>query len=63
VAQIILRSSVSIAWLPEFLISRGKLAAIDRAWRRQPVHADSFTEEDIAPVRACSDKKRPHRSG
>ena len=32
----------------EFLISRGKFAAIDRAWRRQPVHAYSSTEEDIA---------------
>jgi pimeloyl-ACP methyl ester carboxylesterase len=36
-----------IPWLPEFLIRRGNFAAIDHAWRRQPVHANAFTEEDI----------------
>jgi pimeloyl-ACP methyl ester carboxylesterase len=37
-----------LPWLPEFLLRRGDFAALDRAWRRQPVHSGAFTDEDIA---------------
>jgi len=34
--------------LPEFACRRHDFAALEQAWRKQPVHPDAFTPEDIA---------------
>jgi pimeloyl-ACP methyl ester carboxylesterase len=36
-----------LPWLPEWLLRLGNQALLARAFRRQPVHPDAFTPEDI----------------
>ena len=43
--------------LPEFLLRRRDFAALERAWRRQPVHPQAFTADDIAQYKAAFTKR------
>jgi pimeloyl-ACP methyl ester carboxylesterase len=42
-----------LPWIPEYLLSRRNFAALEHAWRRQPVHPQAFTDEDIAHYKAA----------
>jgi epoxide hydrolase 4 len=42
-----------LPWIPEYLLSRRDFAALEHAWRRQPVHPQAFTAEDIAEYKAA----------
>ena len=37
-----------LPWLPKLVLRAGDFAPLERAWRRQPVHAGAFGERDIA---------------
>jgi pimeloyl-ACP methyl ester carboxylesterase len=37
-----------LPWLPEFACRRNNFAALEQAWRTQPVHPGAFTPDDIA---------------